>query len=68
MHNARVGCRFGCGLGSGDSMLHYLNCVCLRRAAMRYFTLPPMIEDDLNLRWLLDVRGRSAATCLNNFL
>eukprot|EP00972_Heterocapsa_arctica_P097473 14380388-Heterocapsa_arctica.AAC.1 len=41
MHSARVGCRFGCGLESGDSMLHYLNCPRLRRAVWRYLTLPP---------------------------
>eukprot|EP00972_Heterocapsa_arctica_P067732 10000003-Heterocapsa_arctica.AAC.1 len=49
MHSARVGCRFGCGLESGDPMLHYLNCTCPRRAALRYLTLPPVIEDALNL-------------------
>ena len=49
-------------------MLHYLNCPVARGAVAQFLPVPPGVFDWENLRWLLDVRGRTDDQCLGNFL
>ena len=68
MHGASEGCRFGCGADGADAMKHYFKCAHLRGAVRRYLEIPPVQNDDDNLRSLLSARGKTNRVCLNSFI